>query len=457
MSKKVKNLFWGAPKQSWIALIFLWFVFAMNANGREIINRLLPYITDEYELSATVAGYLGSIAYLGLALASIPLARWADNKGHGWKRRNVCLLFAIGYLGFTALCGCSFITVSFGALIILQFFRGTFAGAGDPCEIASVIEWFPQERAGMALGIHHTSYPWGTAIGGLLITAFLLNFGDENWQYAFFIFPVIGVLIWVFYYKWSNEKNYKAFETTTREAGMTCPLEFDADDDVKPEPGAFGRCIRNPNISLAAVAALLCHLAYIGFNFWLPYYLAFVAGFNYAAAASLSLVYTITGGLGQIVWGIVADKIGTKRVLLICSLWLAIAFALMKFVGISLITLVACQLFLGCCSNGVYPVMYNYVAKSTEKGAVATANGILNTGLYVGACIATPIMGKCIDLGGGFEAISGYNTGLVVMCGCMIVTFLIFLLFTRETNGPRVGKDFAIVSAEKCNVLKNIK
>jgi len=129
----------------------------------------------------------------------------------------------------------------------------------------------------------------------------------------------------------------------------------------------------------------------------------------------------------------------------------------MKFVGISLITLVACQLFLGCCSNGVYPVMYNYVAKSTEKGAVATANGILNTGLYVGACIATPIMGKCIDLGGGFEAISGYNTGLVVMCGCMIVTFFIFLLFTRETNGPRVGKDFAIVSAEKCNVLKNIK
>ena len=82
MSKKVKNLFWGAPKQSWIALIFLWFVFAMNANGREIINRLLPYITDEYELSATVAGYLGSIAYLGLALASIPIARWADNKGH---------------------------------------------------------------------------------------------------------------------------------------------------------------------------------------------------------------------------------------------------------------------------------------------------------------------------------------------------------------------------------------
>ena len=52
MSKKVKNLFWGAPKQSWIALIFLWFVFAMNANGREIINRLLPYTSSVRPLPA---------------------------------------------------------------------------------------------------------------------------------------------------------------------------------------------------------------------------------------------------------------------------------------------------------------------------------------------------------------------------------------------------------------------
>ena len=457
MSKKVKNLFWGAPKQSWVALMFLWLVFAMNANGREIINRLLPYITDQFGLSATVSGYLGSVAYLGLALASIPLARWADNKGHGWKRKKVCLLFAVGYLLFTALCGVSFLTVSFGVLILLQFLRGMFAGAGDPCEIASVAEWFPKERAGMALGLHHTSYPWGTALGGLLITAFLILVGDQNWQYAFFIFPVIGVVIWFFFYKWSSARNYKKFEDTTKAAGLSCPLEFDADGDFKPEPGLLGRCLRNPNISMAAIAALLCHVAYIGFNFWMPYYLAFVAGYDYAAAAGLSLVYTITGGLGQIVWGTIADKIGSKKVLIICSIWLAVAFALRKFIGVSIFLLVVLQLFLGCCSNGVYPVMYNFVAKSTERGGIATANGILNAGLYIGACIATPVMGLCIDLGGGFKSIGGYNTGLIVMSICMVLSFLFFLLFTRETNGPKLGKDFSLVKAETCNVLKNME
>ena len=105
------------PKQSWQALIILWVIFALNANAREILNRLIPYITNDYHLTGTTAGLIGMVGYLGMTIASIPFSRWADTRGNAWKRRNVILIFAIGYMTCTALCGINAITVTFLSLI----------------------------------------------------------------------------------------------------------------------------------------------------------------------------------------------------------------------------------------------------------------------------------------------------------------------------------------------------
>ncbi len=290
------------PKESWVALIFLWLIFAMNANGRNIITVLLTYISDKYALSPEIAGYLSAVAFAGIAIASIPGANWADKRGHGWARKKTNLIFAIVYLVFTFICGFKVFTLTFGALLGLQFIRGLGSGAGDAVEVGTVAEWFPKEKVSGALGIHHTSYPWGCAIGGLILTVFLRFVGDANWQYAFFIFPIIAVVIWIAYYIWATPKRYKDFEQKTIEAGMTPPLQKDA-AEAAPEKGFLKRLIVNPNVTASAVVAFLCHIGYIGMSFWLPLYLAFVAGFDYSLVASLSIIYTITGGIGQIFWG----------------------------------------------------------------------------------------------------------------------------------------------------------
>ena len=38
------------------------------------------------------------------------------------------------------------------------------------------------------------------------------------------------------------------------------------------------------------------------------------------------------------------------------------------------------------------------------------------------------------------------------MAAIMFAAFLITLLFTRETNGPKFKKDFSLVSLESCNL-----
>lgn len=343
-------------------------------------------------------------------------------------------------------------------MLVLQFLRGLFAGGGDPCEVGTVAEWWPREKTGLALGIHHSSYPWGAFLGGLIITGALLVVGDANWRMMFFIFPVIGIVIYTIFYKWSTPKRYAEFEANIKKVGMTPPLELDGKEgNYVPPKGVLTRCLKNPNIVVTAIASIFCHFAYIGFNFWMPLYLAFVAGYSFAAAASLSIVFTITGGLGQIICGHLADRFGTKRILLICSLWLAVAFWLMQYISISIGVLIGLQLFLGCCANAVYPVMYSFCAHSAEPGAVVTSNGILNTGLYLGACVSTVIMGWLIELGGGLNSINGYLTGVYLMSGSMFIVFLMILIFTRETNGSRFGKDFSLVSLKSCNLEEDTK
>ncbi|MHC8326431.1 hypothetical protein [Pseudomonas sp. LB1P83] len=57
---------------------------------------------------------------------------------------------------------------------------------------------------------------------------------------------------------------------------------------------------------------MLAIVGYFGISFWLPQYLAFVAHCNFAEAAAYSVLFTITGGIGQIVWGWISDRMGQR-------------------------------------------------------------------------------------------------------------------------------------------------
>ncbi|WP_206811559.1 MFS transporter [Paradesulfitobacterium ferrireducens] len=450
VSVKKHGIIPKAPGVSWWALLLLWAVFGINAIGREMMNRVTPAIVAEYHIDATTWGLIAALVMIANSALALPGARWSDAGGHGWARKYRHLPVVIGYTLFCVLTGLNVFTVSLGGFIILQMLKSGFSGWGESIEVTSVAEWWPEEYRGFAQGAHHAGYPWGSLIGGALIALILAQYGEENWRLTFLLIPLLQIPVFAIYWIFANPRNFKTFQEKSRKMGLTPTIQEDATEAVA-KPGAMGRALKNPNIVMAAFGSFLGIVSYAGLGFWLAPYLSFVGKMSISAAAGWSVIFTITGGIGQIFWGTLSDKIGRKVTLIITFLWLAVGLYLMQYTVNGLGWLIGIQLFAGMATNAIFPVLYSLATDSSEPGAAGIANSINLFGLYIGG-ISPFVLGIFINLGGGWNTQTGYVYGLWFLSACMVIAALAILLFTRETRGPWKGRDFSLVSMEKCNV-----
>lgn len=441
----------GAGAASWGAMILLWLIYAMDANSRQMFFMVLPSITSEFKTSAEMTGFLAALITIATSLIAVPCMMWADKGGQGWMRKYRHLPIVIAYTLFTFLTGLNFLTASLGVLVALQVISHAFGGAGEAIEVTSLSEWWSRERRGFALGLHHTGYPWGTLIGGLAISALLNAYGPENWRLAFLLFPVPMIIIFTIYWWYCTPKRYESFIAHVRDTGETLPASGTAETVVVAPQGALRSALRNPNISIIALISMLAIVGYFGISFWLPQYLAFVANYNFAEAAAYSVLFTITGGIGQIVWGWVSDRVGRKFCLVIVFAWLALGMYLFQFSSLSLGWLIFVQLFAGCAMNAPYTLLYAMAFDSAKPGTAGIAGSIVNVGIYAGG-FGPFVIGMFIGAGGGFEQAAGYHYALYFMSGLMLVAALATIFFTRETTGWFLKHDKALVTRASCNM-----
>lgn len=434
------------------ALAFLFLVYGMNATLRQIFYYVLPSMVEEFKLTPEEAGLVSTIVTVAVAVLAIPAGPWFDRGGHGWARKYRAAIVASGYFVFSILTGFAALTKTIWYVVVIQSVKNMFGGAGEAVEVTSLAEWYPVEKRGLALGIQHAGYPWVTGVAAIVTAGILAAFGPENWRYVFLLMPLAMIPVWAGWWWYSSKSRYAKFERETIAAGLTKPLAGGAEGEQRhAEPGALGRSLANPNILVPALASMFGIMIYTGISFWLPQYIAFVGGFSFAQAAAYSAVFTITGGIGQIFWGVVSDYIGRKISLIIAFVWLAIGIFLLQYSAVGVGTLIAVQLFAGLATNAIFPVLYAFGSDSAEPGAMGTANSILLFFLYLGG-VSPLVIGFLIGLGGGFENATGYLYALYFLVAVAIISAVIIALFTRETVGRFKDRDRALVSVERTHV-----
>lgn len=89
---------------------------------------------------------------------------------------------------------------NFQQLAIARFLLG-FVGAGFVVGIRMIGEWFPAKLAGSAQGIYGGWGNFGSAASALLLPSLALWFGGENgWRYALMTTAVIAIVYGIYYY-----------------------------------------------------------------------------------------------------------------------------------------------------------------------------------------------------------------------------------------------------------------
>lgn len=369
---------------------------------------------------------------------------------------------------------------NFAQAALARFLLG-FIGAGFVIGIRIVSEWFPAHELGTAEGIYGGWGNFGSAVAAFTLPALALWFGgDDGWRYAIALTGVLSLIFSVIWYRnvsntpkgstYFKPKNLGAMEVTSR--GDFFLLL------IMKIPMYAALALLTWNLSpariklLSATAAdviwliLIALYCYEVMQVWrvnkeifvkpvpqihrykfkqvavmdVLYFATF--GSELAVVSMLPLFFAETFHLTPIIAGILAsahafmnlasrpgggvlsDKFGRKRVLLILTAGLALGYCVMGMVNsswnvwIAVLVAISCALFVQAGEGAVFAVVP--LIKRRLTGQIAGMTGAYGN---VGAVIYLTVL-SFVD----------YHTFFFVIAGSAVLGFIV-LLFMDEPQG----------------------
>ncbi|MBC6456911.1 MFS transporter [Actinomadura sp. HBU206391] len=171
----------------WVILIILSAGFFMVLLDLTIVNIAIPNMVDELDASLDQILWVVNSYTLALAVLLITAGRLGDLRG----KKN---LFIAGVALFTLASLACGLAQDPAQLITFRIVQGVGAALLLPQTLSIIVDTFPAERRGVALGVWGAtagvSGIAGPSVGGLLVT-------HLDWRWIFFINIPVGVLVLV--------------------------------------------------------------------------------------------------------------------------------------------------------------------------------------------------------------------------------------------------------------------
>ena len=256
-----------------------------------ILGLLLPDIQSSFHVSEAVLGLTRIPIELGLLVAFF-VARLSDRVG----RRPMLLWSVIGYTVFTALTALSWDIWSFA---FFQFASRIFLGAEYAVGVTMIVEEFPAERRGRALGTLLTFGAFGTIIVGVLLGAGLQD-GPLEWR-AFYLVGLLPLLVLSVYRRRIRETR-RFLEVRAGRA------------EADPEPSLLEpwRPRYRRNLVLVGLMHMLRSIPLFGSTAWWAYYAERERGFSTGKVAVYIICAYGLGCAGYYVCGRAMERYGRR-------------------------------------------------------------------------------------------------------------------------------------------------
>ena len=449
----------GIPGIAWNALLAAWIAFGAQTLLKIAVFVLQPIYAEEFGLSAFVVLLFPMLFTFLQAPLSPTLSHRTDRLGGGFSRRHMTIMVSMLYALIASLIAFKSISSTAVMFMILVIVCALLLGPGEPLVCAMAADWFPMEHRGFALGFHHTGYPWGSFLGGLALAYMLSVWGNDNWRFTFLILSLPTLVVAIWFQRTITLKNQHRLIKASADRGFHTSVADEvlpSEVQVKEEKLTMGESIKltlgNPTQLTMVISGFFICGSYWVLAGFLPLYIYYVGKYTAAQTAAYAVFFTLTGGLGQIVWGALSDKVGRKFAFIVIFAWYVVgAFFLKEYALVSLAALIGTQIFLGCATNAPYPIYYAVVYDVADRRIKGLGMAFMDVAFYAGALLLL-LTGALIEWGGGKTSPTGYYWVIYMLMIIYALNIFLVLFFSRETKGWFYKKDWAVVSRASSNI-----
>jgi NNP family nitrate/nitrite transporter-like MFS transporter len=367
-----------------------------------IIAPLGVRYSAELGLSPSQASLLVAMPVLVGSLGRVPVGALTDRYGGRLMFTVLTLASAIPVL-LVAFAGS---LKSYPLLLVFGFFLG-IAGTTFAVGIPFVNAWFEPARRGFATGV------FGAGMGGTALSAFFTPRLVRSIGYVPTHLLIAGALVVVGAVLWLLMRDSPAWNP-----------------NLAPVVPKLAAAAKLPVTWQMALLYAVVFGGFVAFSTYLPTYLKNVYSFDLTGAGTRTAGFAIAAVIARPIGGIVADKIGPRKVVAVSlagaavmSLIIALRLPPELPAGTSFVLM---ALFLGLGTGGVFA----WVAELAPAERVGSITGIVGAAGGLGGFFPPLILGATYN-----EAAHSYTIGLVLLT-ITASGALLFTLFGIRRKAP---------------------
>lgn len=371
----LKNSVDTAQPYRWVVLMLTSVTFLLTFVVRFTWPPLIPVVTPVLGMKMSQAGAYMSAFYIGYVITQIPSGILADRFG-------VRIILAVSLLleGATTF-GMAYIG-TYEAGFALRVMTGLGAGAVYSACARALMEWIPPKERGTAFGVLLAAPSAGILLSGWMVPVIEKSFG---WQGAFKFVGILSVVV--------GGLIFFMMRTTENSDGPK-------DSIIQ----GFKVLLGNKDLVLTALAGFCLMWLELGTATWTFAYVKEL-GFSRASAGGILVLYGLGGLLAPMASGILSDKIGKRKHLLMISLAVVTPVTVIFGYQTSIFALSVIGFAFGFCSYLSNPHLTVMISEFAGKKFAATANGTANFIFQMASIIGPVVMGYSLDISGSFQIV----------------------------------------------------
>lgn len=395
-----------------------WLAMVLDGFDLVVLGTVIPTLisTGELGFDAVGATFAATISLVGVGLGALFIAPLSDTFG----RRRLLIACVAGFSLFTI--GIAF-APNVAVFSLLRLLAGLGLGACLPAALAYMNDYAPAGAAGKSTTRTMTGYHVGAVATALLAIAIV-----PNWRLMFIIGGLAGFALLPFLWAKLPESLPTAAPIATRESAT-------ASTAAAPGQGARRRSrlrdLRQKPYPLIAtcigVASFMGLLLVYGLNTWLPQLMS-AAGYPVSTGLTLLLVLNLGAVAGLFLAGILADRHGTKKIVL---LWFGLSAVFLAILSVKMeseILLNITVFITGVFVFSAQVLVYAWVTQLFPAALRGTALGFAAGVGRIGAIVGPAVTGSLVAAG------IAYPTGFYVFAVAGVLAVAALALVPREVT-----------------------